>query len=240
MLFMLPATCAAAAGGLTVVIVPLISLRGDIKDRCDRLGIECVEWSGRRPHEWASIVLVTPEAAVSESFGHFINRQRAIGRLDRIVVDECHTVLDSGAGGTWRSRVLGLRGLVKAEVQMVYLTATLRPADEAEFGRIIGLPATPPGAVQWFRAPTTRKNVRYQVWRYDRRAEIEEDVVAALVEEKKAQYGVEGKIVVYCDTVKKAEQYTRRLGAMCYHRNAGSAEAKRAIVQQLSKGGATQ
>ncbi|KAK4242971.1 P-loop containing nucleoside triphosphate hydrolase protein, partial [Corynascus novoguineensis] len=154
---------------------------------------------------------------------------------DRIVVDECHTVLDSGAGGTWRSRVLGLRGLVKAEAQMVYLTATLRPADEAEFGRIIGLPGMP-GAVRWFRAPTTRKNVRYEVWRYDGRAEKEEDMVAALVEEKKAQYGAEGKIVVYCDTVKKAEQYARRLGAACYHRNAGSAEAKRAIVQQLSKG----
>ena len=114
-MFMLPAACAAAAGGLTVVVVPLVSLRGNIKDRCDELGIECVEWSGRRPHEWASVVLVTPEAAVGESFGHFINRQRAIGRLDRIVVDECHVVLDSGVGGGWRSRVLGLRGLVKAE-----------------------------------------------------------------------------------------------------------------------------
>ena len=40
-------------------------------------------------------------------------------------------VLDSGLGGGWRSRVLGLRELVKAETQLVYLTATLRPADEA-------------------------------------------------------------------------------------------------------------
>ena len=115
MLFMLPAACAAAAGGLTVVVVPLVSLRGDIKDRCNELGIEYVEWSGRWPYEWASVVLVTPEAAVGESFGHFINRQRAMGRLDRIIVDECYVVLDSGARGGWRSRVLGLRGLVKAE-----------------------------------------------------------------------------------------------------------------------------
>ncbi|KAK4233031.1 P-loop containing nucleoside triphosphate hydrolase protein, partial [Achaetomium macrosporum] len=216
---MLPAACAAGAGGLTIVVVPLVSLRGDIKDRCDALGIECVEWSGRRPHEWAPIVLVTPEAAVSESFGHFVNRQRAMGRLDRIVVDECHVVLDSGAGGAWRSRVLGLRGLVKAETQLVYLTATLRPADEAEFGRLVGLPAA---GTRWFRGATTRKNVRYEVRRYDAREEEEEDVVAALVEEKKARYGEEkGKIVVYCDTVKKAEQYARRLGGLCYHRNVG-------------------
>ena len=114
-LFMLPAACAAAAGGLTVVVVSLVSLRGDIKDRCDELGIECVEWSERRPYEWASVVLVTPKAAIGESFGHFINRQRAMGRLDRIIVDECYVVLDSGAGGGWRSRMLGLRGLVKVE-----------------------------------------------------------------------------------------------------------------------------
>ncbi|KAK4096675.1 hypothetical protein N658DRAFT_562300, partial [Parathielavia hyrcaniae] len=258
MLFMLPAACAAGAGGLTVVVVPLVSLRGDIKDRCDASGIECVEWSGRRPHEWASIVLVTPEAAVSESFGHFINRQRAMGRLDRIVVDECHVVLDSGAGGGWRSRMLGLRGLIKAETQLVYLTATLRPADEAEFGRLVGLPGAGTGAgtgagavagagigagigagaVQWFRGSTTRANVRYEVRRYDRRAEDEEDVVAALIEEKQAKYKEAGggQIVVYCDTVRKAEQYAKRLGGFCYHRNVGGAEVKRAVVRQLREG----
>ena len=235
MLFMLPAACAAAAGGLTVVVVPLVSLRGDIKDRCDELGIECVEWSGRRPHEWASVVLVTPEAAVGESFGHFINRQRAMGRLDRVVVDECHVVLDSGTGGGWRSRMLGLRGLVKAETQLVYLTATLRPAVEAEFGRLVGLPGT---GARWFRGATTRANVRYEVRRYNGQEEEEEEVVAALVEEKKAQYGEEqGRIVVYCDTVKKAEQYARRLEGLCYHRNVGSAELKQGMVRQLREGG---
>ncbi|KAK3898445.1 P-loop containing nucleoside triphosphate hydrolase protein [Staphylotrichum tortipilum] len=242
MLFMLPAACRAAAGGLTVVVVPLVSLCGDIKDRCDELGIECVEWSGRRPHEWPSVVLVTPEAAVGESFGHFINRQRAMGRLDRIVVDECHVVLDSGAGGGWRSRMLWLRGLVKAEVQMVYLTATLRPADEAEFGRLVGLPAAGGGrGTRWFRGTTTRGNVRYQVRRYDRQSEQEEDVVAALVEKKAAQYQEEGgKIVVYCDTVRKAEEYARRLGGLCYHQAVGTAEAKRAIVRQLWEAGGQQ
>ncbi|KAJ1677962.1 hypothetical protein EV182_005075, partial [Spiromyces aspiralis] len=143
---------------------------------------------------------------------------------------------------SWRSRVLGLRELVKAETQLVYLTATLRPADEAEFGRLVGLPAG--GGGQWFRGATTRRNVRYEVRRYDGRREKEEDIVAALVEEKKAKYGRDGrdgrdgggKIVVYCDTVKKAEQYARRLGALCYHRKAGSAEVKQAIVRQLREG----
>ncbi|KAH6612357.1 hypothetical protein C7974DRAFT_289225, partial [Boeremia exigua] len=99
MAFMLPASCST---GVTVVVVPLV-----------QAGIECVEWDSRKPQEWASVVLVTPESAVSESFGGFINRQRAMGRLDRIVVDKCHVVLDSTSG--WRTRMLALRDLVKAE-----------------------------------------------------------------------------------------------------------------------------
>ncbi|PVI04177.1 hypothetical protein DM02DRAFT_640075 [Periconia macrospinosa] len=94
-LFMLPASVST---GVTVVIVPLVSLRGNMKERCHQLGITCVEWSSRRPSEWAQVVLVTPESAVGKAFGQFINRQRAMGRLDQIVVDECHVILDSLQG----------------------------------------------------------------------------------------------------------------------------------------------
>ncbi|KAK4456537.1 hypothetical protein QBC42DRAFT_190774, partial [Cladorrhinum samala] len=70
-LFMLPARC---LGGLMVVVVPLVLLRSDIKDRCDQLGIKCVKWDSRRLYEWASVILVTLESAVGESFRYFINR----------------------------------------------------------------------------------------------------------------------------------------------------------------------
>jgi superfamily II DNA helicase RecQ len=39
-LFILLASCLT---GVSVVIVPLVSLRQDIKARCDRAGIKCVE-----------------------------------------------------------------------------------------------------------------------------------------------------------------------------------------------------
>ena len=103
-LFMLPAFVSRR---VSIIITPLVSLRENMYDRCNKLGITCVEWSSRRPHEWAQIVLVTPESAVGEGFGQFINRQQAIGRLDRIVVDECHVVLDLMQG--WRSRMMALR-----------------------------------------------------------------------------------------------------------------------------------
>jgi superfamily II DNA helicase RecQ len=191
-----------------------------------------VEWDSRKPHEWASIVLVTPESAVSEGFGNFIHRQRAMGRLDRIVVDECHVVLDSTGG--WRKRMLALRELVKAETQLVYLTATMRPRDEAEFIRLMGLLAKE--NCQWFRGVTTRKNVGYQVHLFNRKEEKEEEVLMRLVEEKKRQYPMPGQIIVYCDMVEKAVQYARLLQCVCYHRQVGSRGEKAELVRQLTEG----
>jgi len=36
-------------GGLTVVVVPLIALRGDLHRRCTNWGYHAVEWESRRP-----------------------------------------------------------------------------------------------------------------------------------------------------------------------------------------------
>src|SRR5271168_1642747 len=58
MLFMLLAYCVSR--GTTVVIVPLCSLQEDLERQCREAYIKCVQWDSQRPHETASIVLVTP------------------------------------------------------------------------------------------------------------------------------------------------------------------------------------
>ncbi|KAG2000694.1 hypothetical protein GB937_010931, partial [Aspergillus fischeri] len=63
--------------------------------RCQELGISCVPWESRRPPDAASIVLVMPESAVSPDFQTFLNWLRWTRRLDRIVIDECHVVLNN-------------------------------------------------------------------------------------------------------------------------------------------------
>ncbi|KAI0997534.1 hypothetical protein K3495_g10655 [Podosphaera aphanis] len=125
LLFMLPASC--SRDGVTIVIVPLIALRSNLKDRCDKAGISCVEWDSKRPADWSNIVLVTPEAAVGDKFSCFIDRRRAMGQLDLIVIDECHLVLDSKSG--WRTQIMDLANMTKNHTQLLYLTATLPPSD---------------------------------------------------------------------------------------------------------------
>lgn len=131
LLFMLPAR--AEQGGTTVVVVPLIALRGDMMRRCKKLGTSSAEWEGRRPPDAAVIVLVTPESAVGEDLATFLNRLRATRQLDRIVIDECHIVLSRRYA--FRKQMQQLGRLVAAETLMVLLTATLPPSEEDELFR---------------------------------------------------------------------------------------------------------
>lgn len=47
MLFQLPAAINPAR--VTIVIVPLISLRDNMQDRCMKMGIRCAEWHPHQP-----------------------------------------------------------------------------------------------------------------------------------------------------------------------------------------------
>jgi superfamily II DNA helicase RecQ len=78
--------------------------------------------------------------------------------------------------------------------------------------------------------------VQYQIQRYSPSEKTEEDVLAALVEQKTRQYHNGSKIIVYCDTVQKTEQYAKRLEAIYYHRNVSSVKKKKKIVRALRKG----
>ncbi|GIC93042.1 uncharacterized protein Aud_009521 [Aspergillus udagawae] len=93
MLFMVPAF--TAPGGTTIIMVLLIALQADMIRRCQELSISCVLWESQRPPNAASIVLVTPKSTVSPDFQTFLNRLRWTQRLDWIMINECHVVLNS-------------------------------------------------------------------------------------------------------------------------------------------------
>jgi RecQ family ATP-dependent DNA helicase len=203
-LFMLPAW--AEPGGTTVVVVPLIALRSDMKRRCDKFGIMCTEWMRTRQPDGASIVLVTPESAMGAEFGTYLNRMRTMRRLDRIVIDECHIILNNGLD--FRKYMQQLGQLMTAETQMVLLTATLPPTKEVELQQRMGWGE---GQMKIFRAPTVRKNIRYEVvntGRYSKQKEkeiLEELVMPVLSKSDK------GKVVIYCNTIAKVESLVESL-----------------------------
>jgi superfamily II DNA helicase RecQ len=213
LLFMLPAWF--AQGGTTVVVVPLVALRADLTRRCRELGISCREWDNRRPPDAAAVVLVTPESAVSGGFASFLNRLRAMQRLDRIVIDECHVVLSRQ--DRFRKQLQQLGKLVAAETQMVLLTATLPPGEEKELYRRMYFEED---RVRLLRARTGRVNVAYQVLKLSPRKGHGGDAAVLEVVRGRMQKHKAGKTIVYCNTVGKATRLAEALGCGAYHSTA--------------------
>ena len=175
-------------------------------------------------------MLVTPESMVRDAFQTFVNRQRVLGVLDRIIIDEAHIILDCQKG--WRATMRrALEQLAQYGIQVVYLTATLEPKVEETFYRITNIEAS---HVRLIRGSTTRHNIAYRVHPYDQ--EHEQDVVQAAVAQLKQRYPLPGQIIIYCRTVEQTESFARLLGCPAYHRNIGSAEEKRDILRQLVNG----
>ncbi|KAK5108236.1 hypothetical protein LTR85_005380 [Meristemomyces frigidus] len=225
LMFMLPS--AASTDGVTIVIVPIIALRQDLWERGMEKGIPCAEWDGERPPYYARMVFVTPESAVSVAFGRFIDEKKAAHQLERIVVDECHMILESTP--KWRPKMRELRQIATKGVQVVYLTATLPPSNEPAFFEAIGVP---PQEISIIRESTVRPNIAYSVVPYTREDEDEE--VRRLVKEKLAQYPEPGQIIVYCRRIEQARRLAIVLQCNVYHRTVGDKATKAGILRRLT------
>jgi superfamily II DNA or RNA helicase len=230
-LFMLPAW---VAGGLTVVVVPLITLRADLQDRCTTLGIPCVAWESRRPPDEASIVLVTPESVLSTEFTTFLNRQRMMQRLDRIVIDECHVLLHQDT--TFRPMMQQLGRLVAAQTQLVLLTATLPPSAEGRLWQQIRCERS---QVELYRGRTSRTNIAYRVWRpvLERGMEgpnqwIQMPQVMAFVRQR-IQRVPAGRVIVYGSTTTHVGIIAGALGCDAFY---SGQDDKSGIIERFRQG----
>ncbi|KAL4971177.1 P-loop containing nucleoside triphosphate hydrolase protein [Aspergillus desertorum] len=187
--------------------------------RCRALGIPCVSWESRRPPDEAAIVLVTPESTENPDFHTFLNRQRWMRRLDRIVVDECHVILNQQKD--FRPAMARLGRLVSAQTQMVFLTATLPPTEEATFLHRIKHRAN---EVSIYRARTSRRNVAYRVFRpvlprgvpREPHQWLTTDAVLDFIRERIRQARA-GRVIVYANIKSQVEALSRELGCEPYH-----------------------
>jgi hypothetical protein len=181
------------------------------------LGISCVPYDRQRPPDEASIVLVTPESTRSQGFRTFLNRQRMLQRLERIVIDECHVVLNNQ--DDFRPQLQMMGELRAAKTQMVMLTATLPPAAEPTLLYRMGWPRE---QVAIYRARTHRPNVAYRVWcpeveaGYDHPSQwIQMDGVIQFIQER-VQRAHPGRVIVYGSIVAHVRMMADQLGCDAY------------------------
>ncbi|KXH39658.1 hypothetical protein CSAL01_12557 [Colletotrichum salicis] len=235
--FMLPAFCSPE--GTTIVITPLVALRTDTYMRCTKAGITSDIWQSQKNNQAASIVFVTPESAVTKGFGDFVARLQGRQALDRIVVDECHVVLESTR--TFRPRLMELGEAIREiGVQTVCLTATLAAADEAAFYRLMRFDI---GRVRMFRVPTTRKNIRYAVRVVGQADEVgdrdalNDEVCRIAVEwlQSILKEGGQGKAIVYATSIERVQQLGEMLGCATFFSDVGSTENKAGRLEDWRK-----
>lgn len=112
-------------------------------------------------------------------------------QLERIVIDECHTILESTA--EWRPKALELSQMTDKGVQVVFLMATLPPSKETTLFRAVGVEEHD---MRIFRDNTSRSNIAYRIVEYDR--DNEDEDVRQVVEALKEKYPPAGHIIVYC------------------------------------------
>jgi len=208
LLFALPTSFEASE--VTVVIVPLISLRQNLARRCQEHGICCREWSVPLSSlNDLKILLVTPEALVRPEFRDVLNRLRTTNRLDRIVFDECHLLLNRDP--SFRTAFLQLWELALMETQLLFLIATMSPSRKSDFWRALRLASISP-ASRTLRTTTTRVNIRYEV----RSLPTRESVVPEM---RRLIAGVSlfDKILVFCTIVDLVESLAQELGSLRYH-----------------------
>ncbi|KAK4934260.1 hypothetical protein LTR10_024413 [Elasticomyces elasticus] len=219
-LFMLPASM--SPHGMTVVVVPVISLQQDLADRCQRAGIRCVEWNAAQPADGAQIVC---------------NARKH----DDIDVPDIHepTACVGGVGPHRRERGAHDFGmperLADADATGVGdVAAVLCAVGVLDRGVGAGGGDIVPAQVRMIRGATTHENIRYQVLPYH--VQETEEVLPRLVERLRQQYPLPGEIIVYCPTVAQTESFAALLGCVAYHRNVGNEKEKRKILRQLVSG----
>ena len=210
LLFMLPTLC--SLDDVTIVVVSLVALRVDLQARCDQASIKCHQWNPRRLVFGGGIVLVTSESALSSSFQSYLSLLQTIKLLDRIVIDECHIILNDD--NSFRKQLQQLGDLVRNGSQMILLIATLSPRDESKLWKRMYFKAK---KVHLFRASTVRINVRYVVQLLPcgiTMAQEEEQMVQKVLQALQAH--PIGKVVVYANSVSKVQRLASCLDCETY------------------------
>ncbi|HEY0934969.1 MAG TPA: DEAD/DEAH box helicase, partial [Trebonia sp.] len=223
LLFMLP--CVLPGAGVTILVLPLVSLRGDLLRRVRELGIDHLVWAPSEQRD-APLVFVTVEAACTEQFRAYAHRLAAAQDLGRIVFDEAHLTVTAS---DYRQAMVDLALIRSGRTQFVYLTATLPPTMQAVFEEQNNL-VNP--KVIW--ALTNRRNLFYMVQRAAGPGSLLEDGARRARDARQASGLFDhttDKIILYTRAREEAAELAELLRCPLYTAVAGTAERKEELLR---------
>jgi superfamily II DNA helicase RecQ len=225
--FMIPAFC--SPDGTTIVIVPLVALQKDLERRCAIHCITAKVWSESISYVTPMLLFVTPESAVTKAFMDYVSLLTYSHKLDRIVFDECHSVLLGN--DEFRPKFADLKHtLQRTGVQVLLLTATLPPTLEADLIRFLGMEYR---HISRFRVPTTRRNIAYVVKTGTR----QQDSWVNLIQSEMMSDNQKGKCIIYCRRLEDGEFLALSLSLPFYHSQCGTRRLKETMIETFANTG---
>jgi len=216
---------AIADAGTTILVLPMVALRGDMLRRFHEVGIRPLIWSVDCKRS-ASLVIVSAEAVCTQGFLEYCHVLVSKQKLDRIVIDEGHLTITAS---DYRPCMAQLGWYVRQiRTQTVWLTATLPPIMQEEF--IEHNKLVRPRVI---RESTNRPNIKYMVsletgpgMLVERAAHL----VRAYWPKKEIFDHSRDKIIVYCRTREEVAQLADILDCPTYTSRSGTEEEKAAII----------
>jgi superfamily II DNA or RNA helicase len=212
-LFMLPAVMAGA--GTSIVVVPYVALMDDLVARATAMGVDCIRFqtslsAGRDGMARAArLVVVSADIVTCGEFSAYADGLLAAGLLQRIFVDECHTVI---MDASYRARLGELRSLHRYGCGLVLLTATLPVVLEDWFRQEM----LARSAVM-VRDRTTKLNCRYRVEQVKPgKGAVERQTVETVRRLGSSMVG-NHKGVVYCRSKARCETLAEEMGCDFHH-----------------------
>jgi len=223
-LFMLP--CVLPDTGITILILPLVSLRGDLLRRVRELAIDHWIWTPCETRT-APLVFVSAEAAGTKAFRAYAYKLAATGDLGRIVLDEAHFTVTTSE---YRAAMVDLALIRGVRTQFVYLTATLPPTIQAQFELQNNL-VNP----KIIRASTNRRNLFYMVERVSGPGRLLEEGARKVRDAWEASQlldHAQDKIILYVRTKEDAAILAELLCCSQYTADVGTAEQKEELLRR--------
>ncbi|KAI3578614.1 hypothetical protein IWW34DRAFT_737753 [Fusarium oxysporum f. sp. albedinis] len=212
-LFMLPAVMEDT--GTSIVVVPFVALMDDLVTRATDMGVDCIRYrssmnSGREGMPRAArLIVVSADIVSSAEFSGYVDGLSCTGLLQRIFVDECHTVImDIG----YRAKLGELVGLRRFGCPLVLLTATLPVVLEDWFrGEMLAKSAI------MVRDRTVKLNCRYEVQQVKPGRDAVEDRTVEVIKQLDQDMTGRQKGVIYCRSKSQCEAIADEIGCGFHH-----------------------
>lgn len=192
--------CGKPLVSTTILIVPLIGLQNQFIALAQKYCIPSALWvSDMQPSHSPALVVVMAENAVKEQFRSFICTLANLGRLSRVIIDECHLVCTSN---NFRSCFEKLHTIRVAPCPFVLLSATVPPLLENE------LKIKFCSAFKVIRMSTQNWNAYYEV------VEIEESSLFQKCSRLIKQHVSQGPVAVFVASKNAGKTLTQELTAL--------------------------